>query len=261
MQRRWIAGVVSRCVAHRCTLAGRADVAGGLTRTRGLIGVVCVVGVLAGGCTSQAAAPTSTNASSTSSLVPSSSSSGSDTSSPSATTTTASSKAASSTPTLMPPTTKSAAPTSNPWPASLKPAQVKDARAAINAYRAYYSTISAAYADPQRSWTAKITLLTAEPVRSQQLVALNATAGKGQRMTGKIGVDPTVTKVGTGDVYLRSCVDTSRTEFTAGGKLLKKLPDVKGSYWRHLQLDTVTKYADGTWRISALDEQNWSAKC
>lgn len=158
-------------------------------------------------------------------------------------------------------TTISSAPPSNPWPANLKSAQVKDAQAALKTYRSFNDTLNAAYAAPRKSWAHQITVLTAEPVRSQQLTALVTTAKKGQTMTGAVVVEPTVIKVGTGDVYLRSCVDTSATQFSAGGKILEKLSDVKGSYLRHLQMATVTKYADGTWRISAIDEQNWATKC
>lgn len=234
-------------------------------RTRGLIALVCVVGVLAGACTSQAAAPptstsTSTNASSASST--SSSVRSSSSSMPSTSSTPGTSSLTSKTPTSSSPapTTKSSAAASNPWPANLKPAQVKDAQAAITTYRTYYDTINAAYADPEKNWDKPITALTAEPVRSQQLNALAQTRSKGQKLTGSATVDSRVVKV-AGDVYLQACVDTSKTVASAGGKILKKLPDVKGSYWRHLQLATVTKYADGTWRISAVDEQNWSTKC
>lgn len=240
-------------------------------RTRGLIGLVCG-GVFAAACTSAGGAPatpggpTMTMGTISSASSSSTSGSGSGSRSPSATTTTtASSKAASSTSpstsTSIAPTTKSTAPTSNPWPANLKPAQVKDAQAALKTYRSFNDTLNAAYATPRKNWTHQITVLTAEPVRSQQLTALGATAKKGQTMTGTVVVEPTVIKVGTGDVYLRSCVDTSATQFTAAGKILEKLADVKGSYLRHVQLATVTKYADGTWRMSAIDEQNWATKC
>lgn len=238
-------------------------------RTRGLIGLVCVVGVFAAACTSAGGAPATpggpTMTMGTISSASSSSTSGSGSGSrlPSATTTTtASSKAASSTSpsTSIAPTTKPSASTSNPWPANLKPSQVKDAAAAIKAYRAYYDTLNAAYANPQKDWSQQITLLTAEPIRSQQLTALDKTKAQKQMVSGKATIEPRVTKVGTGDVYLRTCVDTSQTKLLTNGTS-NKLPDVKGSYWRHISLATVTKYADGTWRVSAIDEQQWSTKC
>jgi len=274
MQRRWIAGVVARVLhVDAPSRAGQTW----LMRTRGLIGLVCVVGVLATACTSAGGAPatrggpTMTMGTISSASSSSTSGSGSGSRSPSATTTTtASSKAASSTSpspstststsTSIAPTTKPSASTSNPWPANLKPAQVKDAAAAIKAYRAYYDTLNAAYANPQKDWSQQITLLTAEPIRSQQLTALDKTKAQKQVVSGKATIEPRVTKVGTGDVYLRTCVDTSQTKLLTNGKS-NKLPDVKGSYWRHISLATVTKYADGTWRVSAIDEQQWSTKC
>lgn len=268
MQRRWIAGVVASVLhVNAPSRAGQTW----LMRTRGPIGLVCVVGVLAAACTSAGGAPatpggpTTTMGTISSASSSSTSGSGSGSRSPSATTTTtASSKAASSTSpstsTSIAPTTKPSASTSNPWPANLKPAQVKDAAAAIKAYRAYYDTLNAAYANPQKDWSQQITLLTAEPIRSQQLTALDKTKAQKQVVSGKATIEPRVTKVGTGDVYLRTCVDTSQTKLLTNGKS-NKLPDVKGSYWRHISLATVTKYADGTWRVSAIDEQQWSTKC
>lgn len=230
-------------------------------RTRGLIGLVCVVGVLAGACTSQAASsPTSTNASSASST--SSSVRSSSSSMPSTSSTSGTSSVTSKTPTSSSaaPTTKSSAPASTPWPANLKPAQVKDAQTAIRTYRKFYDLVNASGVDPQKNWDKQVAALTAEPVRTQTLLQLDSVKRKHQTVTGKVVVEPHVIKVGTSDVYLRSCVDSTTTRLLTHGES-HKLPDVKGSYWRHEQLTTVTKYQDGTWRISALDEQNWSTKC
>lgn len=136
---------------------------------------------------------------------------------------------------------------------------MKDAQAAISAYRQYYALLDKAYADPNRDWSKDVKLLTDEPIRSEILTDLDHVKKKKQVGAGRVVVEPVVTKV-TGDVYLKSCVDSSQAQLLTDGKS-HKLPDVKGSYWRHVSLVTVTKYTDGRWRVSAIDEQNWSVKC
>ena len=109
-------------------------------------------------------------------------------------------------------TTTSAIPT-GPWPTTLNAAQVKEAQAAITAYRGYYVFLSEALAAPGKSWTAEAAKWSADPVKSNDLKYFTETAKLGQHTSGAPVIYPKVTKVQPALVTLTACVDTTNVGF------------------------------------------------
>jgi len=159
-----------------------------------------------------------------------------------------------------PNTSKSTSKPTGPWPEDLKPTQVARAQKALAAYQSFYDVINKAFAKPQQGWDDEITRVTSEPIRSQILGELALRIKNHQHDVGQATVDPQVTKVGTGDVYIEACVDSSAVKtITKDGKT-DKLPDVKGTYWRFKSKAQVTLFVDKTWRVVSV-ENDRSTKC
>ena len=137
--------------------------------------------------------------------------------------------------------TTSAIPT-GPWPTTLNAAQVKEAQAAITAYRGYYAFLSQALAAPGKSWTAEAAKWSADPVKSNDLKYFTATAQRGQHTSGAAVIYPKVTKVQPALVTLTACVDTTNVGFLNKLGNSIKAPNQSGSYWRHQSQVQVAQY-------------------
>ena len=137
--------------------------------------------------------------------------------------------------------TTSAIPT-GPWPTTLNAAQVKEAQAAITAYRGYYAFLSQALAAPGKSWTAEAAKWSADPVKSNDLKYFTATAQRGQHTSGAAVIYPKVTKVQPALVTLTACVDTTNVGFLDKLGNSIKAPNRSGSYWRHQSQVQVAQY-------------------
>jgi len=212
------------------------------TRVRGPAFSVLAVSaaLLMGGCTATVD-PTVTSAPTVSSEVP--------TSSPS-----------SIAPVTSPPaTSRSAGTTSpatstNPWPADLTSEQAAQAQAAITAYVRYSEVVDRAFADPGRDWSAEVAQWATDPAKSSLLQNLTGTAALGQYTSGAIALNPTVTKVESGLITIRDCVDSTNTDFFDSTGRSIKAPDVPGSYFRHISEVQVALYETGQWLVTFITD-------
>ncbi len=175
-------------------------------------------------------------------------------------TTTASPSSASPTVSSRPPTTSSATPsaseasTSVPLPAGLTPAQVADAEAAVGAYVGYSELVDRAYADPGKDWSKEAAKWAVDPVKSSLLSNLAGTAKLGQYTSGAIELNPRVTKVETGLVTIKDCVDSTNTDFFDSTGRSIKAPNVPGSYFRHPSEIQVALYETGKWLVTFITD-------
>jgi len=213
---------------------------------RAIAALAASVVLLLAGCTSTVADPSS-------SLVESSSSSTASTS-----TVTSSTQVTTSTPATTsrsaPVTSSAGTSPSNPWPADLTPDQVTQAQAAIAAYVGYYKLVDQAYADPGKDWSADAAKWTTDPVMSSFLRNLAGTAALGQYRTGKISVEPVVTKVEPSLVSMTVCVDATDMAFLDSSGKSIKAPDAPGSYFRHVSDVQVARYEGGQWLVTFITD-------
>ena len=156
--------------------------------------------------------------------------------------------------------TKSTAPPTGPWPANLTSAQVKDAKAALASYVAFYQVVDRSYATPHKNWTGQVSQFSADPVKTSLLQTLTETAKLGQTGTGTTVVIPKVTKVQTALVTLTVCVDTTKSGLLDKSGKSIKAPDVSGSYWRYVSSVQVGEYVGQRWLVTIISN-NWAKTC
>ena len=147
-------------------------------------------------------------------------------------------------------TTSHRAAAAGPWPSSLSPAQVDEAKAAIAAYVAYEHLVDEAYTKPGEDWSKQATKLAADPERSNFLSNLKATAELGQYTSGSAVLKPQVTKVQPALVHLSVCVDSSSIGFFDKNGRSIKAPNQAGSYYRHSSQIDVGQYVGGQWLVT-----------
>lgn len=150
------------------------------------------------------------------------------------------------------PTSGTAAPAS--LPAGLTPAQVADAKAAVAAYVGYSQLVDRAYSDPGKDWSKEAAKWAVDPVKSSLLSNLAGTAKLRQYTSGGIELNPAVTKVETGLVTIKDCVDSTNSDFFDSTGRSIKAPNVPGSYIRHDSEAQVALYETGQWLVTFITD-------
>lgn len=148
----------------------------------------------------------------------------------------------------------------NPWPASLTPAQVADAQAALDVYGRYQALVGVAGADPGRDWTAEISVVATAVAESRLVEALTQTAARGQLTAGSAQIAPVVMGAEPSLVIIQDCVDSSNADFLDSNGNSIKAPDAAGTYYRHPAAAQVVQLQDGSWRV-AVASDDWSTRC
>jgi hypothetical protein len=118
----------------------------------------------------------------------------------------------------------------------------------------YSELVDRAYADPGKDWSAEAAQWATDPAKSSLLQNLAGTAALGQYTTGAIELNPAVTKVETGLVTIKDCVDSTNTDFFDGTGQSIKAPDVPGSYFRHISEVQVALYETGQWLVTFITD-------
>jgi len=234
--------------------------------------VALIAGLTLSGCTSTSAPAATPPASSTSTSSTTSSVSTSASPTPAGISSSVAAPATSRSTTAKPiAPTKSIAPTttkpaSSPptttalWPATLTPAQIKEAKSALTAYTAYYALLEQAFAKPGKDWSGPFAKVASDPDKFSILRYLKATAKLGQYGSGHIRLIPRVTKIQTAAVELTVCVDTSNEGFfDKTGKSIKA-PDAPGSYYRHPSKAAVYEYVGNQWLVTTIND-DFSKTC
>ncbi len=150
--------------------------------------------------------------------------------------------------------------TMNPWPAGLTPAQVADAKAALDVYGRYQALVGVAGANPVEDWTEEVSSVATALAESQLVEALTQTAVRGQRTTGSAQISPIVTRTQPSLVMIQDCVDSSNSDFLDSEGKSIKAPDASGTYYRHPATAQVVQVQDGSWRV-AIASDDWSTRC
>jgi hypothetical protein len=162
--------------------------------------------------------------------------------------------------------TKSTAPPTGPWPANLTAAQVKEAQAALAAYKGYWQLLDTALTSPaggaatSKNWTAQVNKFATGTEAAGTLQYFKELHAAGQYSSGKTGINPKVTKVQPALVTLTDCVDHTATGlFNRAGKSIKAA-NVSGSYFRHVSEVQIAQYVGGKWLVTVTAD-NWDRKC
>lgn len=229
------------------------------TRTKvsgaAIAALAATAALLLAGCTSSSGTDVTDSTAASSSNLPATA-----TATASTSTLLSSTKQPSSAPPVIASSATTTTPSSTPWPPELTPDQVIQAQAALATYTAYWKVIDEAIADPAQDWTPQLMTVATDPELDLALQDFAATAAKGQRATGVTGVEPVVTKVDSGLITIRACIDKTATDFLdANGKSIKA-PDAPGAYLRHVSTVQVGQFGAGEWLVTNTSD-DWSTTC
>jgi hypothetical protein len=148
----------------------------------------------------------------------------------------------------------------NPWPASLTPAQVTAAQAALAAYQRYWSVMDSIAGTPGADPAAQVADVATAEAADDMLTAPAELAAAGQHSVGGTVVDSRVTGVADGVVTLTACVDSSAADVVDGSGVSVRPPDVPGSYRRYVSTAQVAVFNGGQWLV-AVDDADRSTTC
>ncbi len=149
---------------------------------------------------------------------------------------------------------------SNPWPASLTPAQITSAQAALGAYQRYWSVMDSIAGNPGADVAAQIADVATAEAGDDMLTTAQDLAAAGRHSVGGTAVDPRVTGVAGGVVSLTACVDTSAADVVDGSGVSVRPPDAPGSYRRYVSAAQVAVFNGGQWLV-AVDDADRSKTC